>query len=612
VIILIPAYGAALKLQACLESLRLHAPADSVTYVLDDATPDESIRELVAAAALPRLHYARADANQGFVRTCNWGYAAFHKPGEDLLLLNSDTEVTAGALEEMQQVLHLHEKHGVVTPRSNNATIFSIPSDGPPLAAGESYDLWTSLRGILPRYSIMPTAVGFCMLIKAEMLRHFDLFDEIYSPGYNEENDFVCRINRYGYSAVAANWAYVFHYDSASFGHRRANLERLNRAILLKRYPEYERKVADYGRFQLDPVEHFARLYRPHKKRILYDLFHLPQEYNGTADFGLNLLRELRPLLEDEFELSVGLQPSERFFGHELAGYRIYEDQPAARQMFDLVFKPCQLLSWNDFQKMNCLAPKIAYVLQDIVLARCEYLSSSSLQNLFQRTAELADMVLTISASSKSDFEAYYGTATGMRVIHHATNLGRTLGEFRPGRHVLIMGNHYVHKAVADCVRHLEGDLPIRVLGTRPEAHCHPGVEWLASGQLSRREMHELLVNARVVVYPSHYEGFGLPVVDALALGKPVIALDNQLNRELESTLLDHNLHLIKSLHEVNAEVNRLFSEPPHPAPLSPRRWKAVADEYASAFRHLLSTDIDPVKLRYRWHFLRSLELARV
>ena len=93
------------------------------------------------------------------------------------------------------------------------------------------------------------------MLISSIVLERFGLFDEIYSPGYNEENDFVCRINRYGYSAVAANRAFVFHFETSSFGTRRRNLEARNSQILLNRYPEYSRKIADYLRFQIDPVE---------------------------------------------------------------------------------------------------------------------------------------------------------------------------------------------------------------------------------------------------------------------------------------------------------------------------------------------------------------------
>ena len=235
--ILIPAYGAALQLRTCLASLSQFAPADCTISVLDDATPDDSIRQVCeeAAPSLPQLHYVSSQVNRGFVNSCNWGAENLREPEDDLLLLNSNTEVTAGFLEELRAVLYLHERHGVVSPRSNSATIFSIP-----------HLAWTELRNILPRYQIMPTAARFCMLIKAEILKHFGLFDEIYSAGCDEENDFVCRINRYGYSALAANRAYVFCHESSSLGPRRAALEENRSQILQFRYPEYERKVADY------------------------------------------------------------------------------------------------------------------------------------------------------------------------------------------------------------------------------------------------------------------------------------------------------------------------------------------------------------------------------
>jgi GT2 family glycosyltransferase len=140
--ILIPAHGAAPLLRNCLLSLVKFAPPHCFVYVLDDATPDASIRDVCddLQASLPRLRYARSEVNCGFVGISNWGCETFREPDADLLLLNSDTEVTDGFLEELRHVLYLHEKHGVVSPRSNNATIFSIP-----------HTAWSQVKRLLPR-----------------------------------------------------------------------------------------------------------------------------------------------------------------------------------------------------------------------------------------------------------------------------------------------------------------------------------------------------------------------------------------------------------------------------------------------------------------------------
>lgn len=47
-------------------------------------------------------------------------------------------------------------------------------------------------------------------------------------------------------------------------------------------------------------------------------------------------------------------------------------------------------------------------------------------------------------------------------------------------------------------------------------------VEWL--GKIPAQSMPDLIARAELVVYPSHYEGFGFPGLEAMAVGTPVIA----------------------------------------------------------------------------------------
>jgi hypothetical protein len=112
---------------------------------------------------------------------------------------------------------------------------------------------------------------------------------------------------------------------------------------------------------------------------------------------------------------------------------------------------------------------------------------------------------------------------------YHGVELRREL--------VLVMGNHFPHKgseAVAELIaRHLP-DVAAIVLGGANETRRN--VRLLQAGIVPDEEMVDLFAKASVVVLPSHYEGFGLSLLHAMALGKPVVARDIPPTREILDT----------------------------------------------------------------------------
>lgn len=62
----------------------------------------------------------------------------------------------------------------------------------------------------------------------------------------------------------------------------------------------------------------------------------------------------------------------------------------------------------------------------------------------------------------------------------------------------------------------------------------------IEAGELSDNEMQQLVAHARAMVMPSFEEGFGMPVVEALAAGVPVICSDIVAHREVGGDAPDY------------------------------------------------------------------------
>jgi hypothetical protein len=125
-------------------------------------------------------------------------------------VLNNDTIVTRGWLEEMVSVASASADIGIVNPSSNN--LGQRPASGEPV---ERYA--ESLRAQAGKSVELGAAIGFCMLIKREVIRKIGLFDEIYGMGNFEDTDYSRRAVKEGYRCVRACGAYVYHREHASF-----------------------------------------------------------------------------------------------------------------------------------------------------------------------------------------------------------------------------------------------------------------------------------------------------------------------------------------------------------------------------------------------------------
>ena len=110
--------------------------------------------------------------------------------------------------------------------------------------------------------------------------------------------------------------------------------------------------------------------------------------------------------------------------------------------------------------------------------------------------------------------------------------------------YIVAFGNQFAHKNVERLLQAFDAlrarGLPhrLKIIGRLPPGsrwgqpdRCPEAVDVL--GYLETKEMQRVLGGARVLAFPSLYEGFGLPVLEGMALGVPVVCSDRSALPEI-------------------------------------------------------------------------------
>jgi glycosyltransferase involved in cell wall biosynthesis len=261
--IVVPIFGAAAALERCLASVGAHTDlARHRLLLVPDGPQDAAVEAAIAGAERAGATTLRAAERGGFVRAANRGIAA---ADHDVVLLNSDTQVTAGWLDKLARAAASNPETASVTPFSNSATICSLPRwlVSNALPAGCSLEDFAELveRSALPEYPRLPTGVGFCILLTRTALARVGAFDEgRFGIGYGEEVDWCLRARAAGFVHLLDDATFIYHEGQGSFGPERDVRVRAAHRAIARSHPGYQREIAAFIR--ADPL-------RPARQRVL-------------------------------------------------------------------------------------------------------------------------------------------------------------------------------------------------------------------------------------------------------------------------------------------------------------------------------------------------------
>lgn len=595
----------------------------NIIFIIDSPHDKELIKELDQGLGKLKSSGLLCSAlinkeNIGFIRSVNVGLEIAIQNKHNVLLLNSDAVLYHGCVEELRYVAYSDPMITFVSPRSNNAGITSLPvlsgSESLACEQKEAYSAYLNLRSWLPRWQFSPTAVGFCLYIKHDILAEIGVLDEIYGHGYNEENDLVMRANRYGYRAALANYAYCSHIGSASFGKKEYVVrDAENRKILDARYPEFSRVASAYFDSSLFKTEQIISglLLGLNDGRIhvAIDFTNIGPNFNGTTELALktvNAIHKNHPKWVLHF-----LTDNKTAAFHGLGNIG-YIESPISSKKYSCMLHMGQPFAWETVCRSAFSAPINLYFMLDTIAQDCGYLFNEDVDNIWRFVSQHADGIIYISNYARELFHKRY--TVGPTVKELTCLLSTASEEYakelpNSEDHILVIGNHFFHKAIPETVQILALAFPfhqIVVIGTE-QGQNFSNVTYIKSGEVPDSLMESYYAKARFIVFPSHYEGFGFPMVKAVAYKKRVIVRKSSLVLEILPYL--PNPELVQMFTQT-VEIPGLIKFDSHIHPVlrkTPRTWDMVAEDLVNFMQEILNFPDDGRRIRSRLDSIRLL-----
>lgn len=458
----------------------------------------------------------------------------------DTILVHAMCSLTPGAIREMLAVSHLDPRIAFVMPHTRAG----------PLAQAS--------RGV-PRYTFVPFDLPAVLWIRGTILAEFAESLPIADAPLRGSPALMLRVNRCGYLLAVANHALVADVPPrpplAEIAGRLA-LDFPEAPGILQRYLCSTEYRATRLFAELEPAPN-------NKRRVIFDLSLVTAHYNGTAEAARAIVSAAAASWPSDVELCVAISPA----GWKRHGFCTI---PNIRQIAIGDQVPCaavvrigQPYNRNDLRNAFGHSAVAAIFMFDAIAYDCGYLSVEFDAEVWKIACNVADLVICNSRYTLQCLRHRFafGRDTATLVSHHSLDTSEYCGATATGSRdsILVLGNHYTHKFVAETVdAMLFAELPWRIvaLGYPREIPVPENVLAHDSGDISAAELERIYGEARVAIFPSHYEGFGFPILNALARKLPIFVRDSELNRELAAYIPEaRNIHYFSSVRDLAARV---------------------------------------------------------
>ncbi len=526
-----------------------------------------------------------------------------------VLICPEDVAVGAEAIKEMAEASSLLDRHGVICARIISSS--SSANDADTVSSQ-----WEQFAQSMPRYSLEWRPRTTCVLIKCVLIRTLGGFDSSYETFIGCLWDFAFRVNDFGYSTLLDNKVCAVR-EAASVSKAEWEDRSPSAADLLKLKNRFE-CFFDMGlNYKADVFYDLVQGEWDNRERrssILFEFSTMDDFYCGTSEYQVAMLRYFSRLYSDKYVLRARCNAAAIEF-HGLMQFENVElylpDEEVPISDIGIIAAQPLMMHQQRFASEHCA--RIVYTMLDCILTRSGYLAEGFPErvDLIRLGLRNADGAITISEFSQNDYRSFFDYDDAIRnlpscVAYLASDFGdyqtRSSGGVNDSEEIpfddfaLVIGNAFRHKALQNTIDAVAGtDVNYLVVGDGCSADGVANVHRIDGMRLSERFLVSLYKKSRCIVFPSQYEGFGLPVAIALKFGKKIVLHDNDVNRELHNRFSEHRESFIffKTFEEIPILVGSVGEDDAVSEKKFERSWLDVILDIEPFIASLLNTPLD-------------------
>jgi len=414
--------------------------------------------------------------------------------------------------------------------------------------------------------------MGFCLLITELARSLVQGFDELFAPGYEEENDMAQRLRSYGLQCRIATDVFVYHKGGDSFGAQKLALQQDHYSLIQSRHPSYDSMIKEWFN-RLDYP--YLLTGGPERKsiKVLLDCEVMRQSMTGVVRYITTLLNAFeKPAHAGCFHVTALVTDTktrdfwkaeypwvEWLLAADLEPFDLYPS-------YDIYHLANANISIDHVLFIRRYACRVVITLHDLIAyENLSYFESGpeyvAYRHQLRLLVALSDVVLAISPQTLLEArEQLQLTQERCKLfanplLHLApSSLDPSLGG---KNYCLIVGTDFRHKHLPvsvelfrDIVLALKPDMRLRIAGPSVESGgtsmtvqsmlqedstLAAAVDVL--GPVSDHELAELYQGASLCFYLSLHEGFGYIPYEASTYGCPTVVANTSVYTDCPASI---------------------------------------------------------------------------